>query len=469
LNNTIGPRTTVPLLAALGALVVTAVADAGFTGRGQAAFAAVAGAGTLGALLSDHVGAARAARRPVILVLASLGVLAALSAAWTVGDRTAAVRWGLVVAGYAGFAVIGAVAGSDRRSLVVLMALVAAVCVGEGLTGLLAAAHRELPLAERIGGSWRPGGSLESPAALALLQVCALPVLAHGAGTRSRLASILGAGGLAIAGGTLATSGSRLHLALAAAFAAAALAWPGRAGLRRSDVATAIAFVVGAGVAIDLVVGGYAAPHALGGDTGRIVLTIAIILASAGCWLPLRAVVRGAASSFQRTPSAHRLLPIGIAVLALAALGSVVATRPHHGRGGEPSAGFSHGRTRIWRDAVETALDRPLAGSGALSYPVASARHQSLGTQTRFALQLNLELWAELGFAGLGLSLLLYGTAAHAGWRARRSPAAWLAIPAMVAFLVANLFDWPWHLPLTGAVFGLAVGVVTAQAPAGDG
>jgi hypothetical protein len=31
----------------------------------------------------------------------------------------------------------------------------------------------------------------------------------------------------------------------------------------------------------------------------------------------------------------------------------------------------------------------------------------------------------------------------------------------VIAFLVANLFDWPWHVPASGAVFAIALGALT--------
>jgi hypothetical protein len=47
-------------------------------------------------------------------------------------------------------------------------------------------------------------------------------------------------------------------------------------------------------------------------------------------------------------------------------------------------------------------------------------------------------------------------------WRARALPDAWpVAVPA-VAFLVANLVDWPWHIAGIGAVWAVAIGSLLA-------
>jgi hypothetical protein len=35
--------------------------------------------------------------------------------------------------------------------------------------------------------------------------------------------------------------------------------------------------------------------------------------------------------------------------------------------------------------------------------------------------------------------------------------------PAVIAFLIANLFDWPWHLAGADAIFALALGALAAS------
>ncbi|HYQ13677.1 MAG TPA: hypothetical protein VEP94_09570, partial [Solirubrobacterales bacterium] len=55
---------------------------------------------------------------------------------------------------------------------------------------------------------------------------------------------------------------------------------------------------------------------------------------------------------------------------------------------------------------------------------------------------------------------LLYGGSIGLVWARRRAAAAWVLGPAVIAFLVANLFDWPWHVPASGAVFAIALGAL---------
>jgi O-antigen ligase len=80
---------------------------------------------------------------------------------------------------------------------------------------------------------------------------------------------------------------------------------------------------------------------------------------------------------------------------------------------------------------------------------------------TRFAHDLPLEEWVETGIVGLLLTLAFYAAAGRSLWRARDSRALWLLGPAVAAFLLANLVDWPWHLAGVGALAFVALGGLT--------
>ena len=67
--------------------------------------------------------------------------------------------------------------------------------------------------------------------------------------------------------------------------------------------------------------------------------------------------------------------------------------------GGDPS----HGRVGIWRAALHTAAERPLQGYGAGTF-LAATRERQLEERpvpTRFAHDLALQEWVELGIGGL--------------------------------------------------------------------
>ncbi|MFL5781127.1 MAG: O-antigen ligase family protein [Thermoleophilaceae bacterium] len=204
-----------PFLLAL-VLGVAVLWDGGFAPAPRVAFAGLALAALAAALVRD-----RAARGmlgwPVVLVLLALGLVGVLSALWTVGFASDAVRWGLVTVGYGAVVVIAAGVRAE-----VVAGLVCALAFVSGVVGLAAMAARTGPFADHVHGAWRPGGTLEYPPALALLQVSALPGLL--AGLRRRRLRVWSAAGLVVALLVLGFGGSRLELALGAIVVAAALA-----------------------------------------------------------------------------------------------------------------------------------------------------------------------------------------------------------------------------------------------------
>lgn len=336
------------------------------------------------------------------------------------------------------------------------IALLAAVA---GVIGLYGAGARVEPLAQRLGGQWSPGGPLEYSPALALMQVSALPALwLVMARSRTDGIALLATAGAAVAGSVLALAGSRVQLAIAAAVVVACVLAAGAVGRRRTTILAAAALAATAGGAADAIAGGYSEPYVTGGDVPRLVGLAAVLIGAAVLWLFQRRALSAAPGGSRSA----RAIAVVAVTLPLAGALVAAAVTPDSGPEAEPVSGFAHGRTGLWRAAVDTAEDRPLEGSGSLSFYVASVGHQD-PPPVRFAHNLPLESWAELGVGGAVLVLVLYGGSAGLVWSRRRSPAAWLLGPAVLAFLVANLFDWPWHVPASGAVFALALGALVGQ------
>jgi O-antigen ligase len=125
---------------------------------------------------------------------------------------------------------------------------------------------------------------------------------------------------------------------------------------------------------------------------------------------------------------------------------------------------LSHGRLREWKAALETWLDRPLLGAGSGAYYQASAKHQG-SSPALFAHDLPLELAAELGAFGLLLAIGVYAACFDVLRRARSVTERWLLGPAVAAFLISNLLDWPWHLAGLGAAWAVAVGALLVTNP----
>jgi hypothetical protein len=451
------------LIAALALPVVGAmVAHGGFFPSGQIAFAVVSFGAVL-AVIALAGWSGDALRVPALWALAGLAIVSALSALWTIGSAGAALRWAAVIASLA-LLVVAAAIVSARLGSVPVAAVIAALAFGAGLVGLYGAGARVEPLAQRHGGQWSPGGPLEYSPALALLEVAALPALMAGMiGLRDRLAAPAAAGA-AVGGAILALAGSRVELAIGlAVVAACVLTAPRLVAFSAISVLAAAALAATAGGAADAVAGSYVRPYVTGGDAPRLLGLAAIVIGAGGLWLVQRRVLREAESGRR---GARALAAVVVAVPLAAALLAAALT-PDSGPEAEPVSGFAHGRPALWEAAVDAAVDRPVLGFGALTFFEASASYQE-PPAVRFAHNLPLESWAEVGIAGALLAVILYAGSAALIWKRRRSPAAWLFGPAVIAFLIANLFDWPWHLPAAAAVFAIALGALAgASLPQG--
>jgi O-antigen ligase len=155
-----------------------------------------------------------------------------------------------------------------------------------------------------------------------------------------------------------------------------------------------------------------------------------------------------------------------VAAAAVLATAAGVLAEPA-GCGGE----LSHGRVGIWRAAVGTAAERPLQGYGAGAFLAASRRRQleERPTPTRYAHDLLLESWVELGVGGLAAAIAWYAAVSRAILERRRAENAWVLIPAVAAFPLANLLDWPWELTGSGVLWAVATGGLLACRQRPDG
>ncbi len=382
--------------------------------------------------------AAAAARSAPVLLLVALATLGALSAAWTVGPVDDALRWALVLVALAALVIAAAALPGPQSHAVILVA----VAAGAALAGLLGAAAHIDRLGLDVCSAWRPAGPLEYPPALALVCAMGLPAALWCASSAGRTASSLGAlcGWLLVL--TVAVSASRTGVALAALSLVAAAVLLGGARAPR-----AAALIAAAGGLSALIVGGEL------GDDSALALVAALIPAA------IIVVAVGAGPSRnenEATPTARRAL---LGVLVLIGIAGVAAATAQERASDCAYAGFGHGRTAIWNAALDTAVDRPLRGFGLESFAAASRAEQARvrDTPVQYAHDLPLEAWVELGLLGVVLVLALYVAVTRAALRATRPTAALLAAPAL-AFLAANLLDWPWHLAGCGVLWAIAVG-----------
>jgi O-antigen ligase len=434
-----------PLLAAAAVAVAW---RGGYTDGARGVVTALAGLAALAAVAAVPEAAGRAARHPIVLALAALAAVTALTAAWTTGAPSDAVRDAAAVLALC--AVVVAAASLPAPWVHAGVLLVAAV--GSAIAGLAATIATSEPLALDLCGSWRPAGPFEYPPALALVCAGALPVALCAATERRRALAVAGALAAWLLVTTVALTANRSGVGLCALAVTMCVALAPRA---RAVGPVALAVIV-ATAASALILHG---DLARAGEGARLLalLPIAIVVAAAP-WTggsPRRGWPRGRWTAL-----------VGIA--AVLATTAVVLGDRGSPCGGDPS----HGRVGIWRAALDTAVDRPLQGYGAGTFLAATGERQleERAVPTRFAHDIALQEWVEVGIAGLLAVLAWYGavgwTLARELWPPRVNPAAWLLAPAVAAFPLANLLDWPWALTGAGVLWALAAGGLLAARPA---
>ncbi len=382
---------------------------------------------------------------PIVLTLAALAAVTALSGAWTVGSTATALRDGATVLALAVVVVAAASLPAPFGHGAVLLA----AALGCALSGLAATLATSAPRALPICGTWRPAGPFEYPPTLALVCAGALPVALAAATDRRRWAmapAVLAAWLLAV---TIALTANRTGIALGGLTLIACVA------LAPAERRVAV-------VALGVLAAALASTLLLEGD-----------LAGASTPRQLLALVPGAlaAAALPRLGRSSRATSRGtwtalVVAAALVATAAGFLAEPS-GCGGE----VSHGRIGIWRAAIGTAAERPLAGYGAGTFLLASRRRQlsERPVPTRYAHDLPLETWVELGAGGL-LAVCAWYLAVGAGIvRRRRVDAAWILIPAVAAFPLANLLDWPWQLTGSGVLWAIAAGGLIALGAAAEG
>jgi hypothetical protein len=445
----------------------------GFSLTSQVVFVALSALAAAAALVTGGRDTLRIARDPFVVVLAALTALGAASALWAEALPEDSLLWALRPAGYTLLALAAAAAvDAVKMRQAVLVAICASAFVS-GLVGLLGAATFSDPQAYRPTGAWRPAGTLEYEPALALLEVFALAPLLRALCMGGRIAW-LAAPPAVVAGAVLGLAHSRLGLGLAFLVVGLAIAFPRRTvRASRGDAIGAVALVVLAGVAVRALIGG-PVPLAAAAQDWRVVAVVAACVCAPLAWAVLERAARRSS------------VAVLVCVLAgLVAAGSVggFAGSLAPAASGRPAttatatAGSAHKRTRLvhtdvlhgrgalWNAGVQAFEQRPLQGHGADGFLTATEDLQRRPV-TSYAHDLPLEFAVELGLAGALLAIGLYVFALRAVWRARRTAAAWALGVTTIAYLVANLVDWQWHIAGVGAAWAAATGALIAAARA---
>ena len=447
----------IPCGALAGAAAAYGIADGGGLDQGaQWRFAIVSLAAGAAAVAAG--GYVRHTSGPVVASLLGIALLSAMSVAWTHGERSDALRAAALWGSYAAIAIAARV-GLTVRFVSIVVAAAASITA---VLGVVSALQHSTSFAEWVDGGWRPQGPFASGPALALLQVCALPMLLRVAARARPVAAGAACAGLALAAAVLVLDASRTAIGATVIVVMIALGAPGATvGASRRRLVPLIVAFVGAGAWTYAIAGGWHGRHAPASGSETLLVACGLVGVSVGWAIVSARISPDAMSAWGRDARPRRVallagLAVACAVVIGLASGQALSDRrfPSH-------QGVTHGRTWIWRVAADAARDRPILGSGAGSFFRATILDQpGYGRLTRYAHSLPLENAAELGLLGLLLSLGLYGGTALALWRARGSVGLWLLGPAAAAILASNLVDWTWHFAGIGAVFALAIGAL---------
>jgi cytochrome c-type biogenesis protein CcmH/NrfG len=135
-------------------------------------------------------------------------------------------------------------------------------------------------------------------------------------------------------------------------------------------------------------------------------------------------------------------------------------------------------RARYWDEALKVHADSPLVGVGAGGYATARTRYRKDTLNVRHAHGYGVQTLADLGWAGLALSVLAalawcFAAARATGlrWRDRRLPydaeriGALTLVAVVAVFAVHSLVDWTWIVPATAAAAALCAGFVAGRGP----
>jgi O-Antigen ligase len=178
---------------------------------------------------------------------------------------------------------------------------------------------------------------------------------------------------------------------------------------------------------------------------------------------------------------------VALVVAALAALVLVAALdvpgRASSGwnefrQGGVPGSGTGRlgsvagqSRYQLWQAALHESGTKPLTGTGAGTFELWWARHNTTGESVRDAHSLYLQTLGELGVVGLLVLLAFLLAVLGGGGRnavragpADRSPLA-AALAGCAAFCLTAAVDWMWQIPVLPAAMLLLAAVLVAAGP----
>ncbi len=426
-------------------------------------------------------------------LLAGLGMLAALSIAWSLSPERSFVEFDRIAL-YLGVFILAVLAGTREN----VTRWADGLAIGIGAVGLLALASGLFPgLLVNENLARIPEGQIAFPFgywnALGVMLAMGLPLLLRASlAARSLVARGLALGVVPGLSAAIFLSGSRgaVGASLVGVVALLVLVKPRAAAIWAMVCAGAgSALVIAALVTRDALAEAPSRAPALAAAQGRSFAAIALVV----CTVAGLAYAGGLASARARAISPPRLavgrpVRIALGVLAAAAVtGALLAADLGQALEGFKQTGFKRGGTagesglvsgagggryQIWSAALEEFGAYPVLGGGAGSYESWWAANPQFPLFVRDAHSLYLETLGELGLPGLALLLGALGYGLLTGLRRLRGRAgverATIAglCATLLTFAFAAGLDWMWEMPLLTGVAILCLGFMVGPATA---
>jgi hypothetical protein len=474
-------RLLLPRAICLASPTALAFFAGGFNDRSRhiALIATAAGLALAALLAPSPLPTGRAAR----VILGALGLFCgwtALSAMWApipyqASDDAQRVLLYLVV-----FAIAAAV-WRPRRGARWVEPVLAAGTVGVSLVGL---AGRLVPTLVVQHGSERSGGRLDQPLtywnAQGALAAMGLVLCARIAGDRERrtVARMAAAAGTVPLTTALYLTFSRGALAaLAAGMLVLLVAAPTWSQLR------AVVICAPPSLAGALAAGVFGSVRFLGRNhVGERLTVLAVLAAGAAVaagltWLAVRREARSPSSGGRIGLPRWSAPAVAVIVVGLVVVPIVVGGANPPGRK-QISAGASNqrlselgsNRPEYWRVAVDAFAEDPVRGVGSSGFSAEWLRRRHITEGVHDAHSLEIETLAELGLVGVALLAALFAGAFVAIRRVHGADPMLAAGPlaALVAWTLHSAIDWDWEMPALTLVAVILLGMLVAQADAGE-
>jgi hypothetical protein len=418
--------------------------------------------------------------RVALAALVLLWAWTALSLGWApLGGRTQDDLQRLAL--YAGFflASLALLRGAGIRRW-----LEPGLALGSLVVVLYALSERLLPDLVELDRSFAAAGRLEQPLsywnAFGLVAAIGFVLAIRIAGDPERRRALRGAAASAGVPLGLATYLSFARGALAAA-AVGLLVLIALAPAGRSQFRSALIIVAAAGLAA-LLASRYGAVKSLDvgeqGDAGAGLRVLAgiVLLGAAAAAMVLRRPRHRLPLPSQSVPRPVIVLTATTVLLVGAALAVAVLEGGPEGaspaRGADPArlGSVDSNRYRYWEVAVDSWLEKPVAGLGSGGFLVEWLKVRDRVDQSGDAHSLYLETAAELGLVGVALLFVFLGAVAAGVVRLYRLDASSAAGPA--AALAAWAFhagvDWDWEMPAVTLIALVLAAAAIASSEEGD-